>query len=54
MSFPKKWPKTYITVGTKDPLRDESLLFMQKMTEAGIDCECRLFQGLRHGFMSQS
>lgn len=42
-SFPKNWPKTFIMVGTKDPLRDESLILMQKMTESGIDCYCELY-----------
>jgi len=50
--FPLKWPKTYITVGMKDPLRDESLLLMQRMTESNIDCKCYIFQHLRHGYLS--
>ena len=36
----------------KDPLRDESLLLMEKLNKSGIDCECTILQGFRHGFMN--
>jgi acetyl esterase/lipase len=51
-AFPKQWPRTIIIVGLKDPLRDECLLLMERMTKSGIDCECRILQGFRHGFMN--
>jgi len=34
--FPLKWPKTIVTVGSKDPLLDDSLMLMQKMVESNI------------------
>jgi hypothetical protein len=29
--FPLQWPKTIVTVGSKDPLLDDALMLMQKM-----------------------
>lgn len=34
--FPLNWPKTIVTVGSKDPLLDDSLMLMQKMTESKV------------------
>ncbi len=41
--FPLGWPKTIMTVGTKDPLYDDTLLLMQKMVESKVDCECVVY-----------
>jgi hypothetical protein len=41
--FPLKWPRTYIVVGVKDAVRDEVLLFMQRMIESKIPAKCFLY-----------
>lgn len=41
-----------MTVGMKDPLRDDTLILMQRMTESQVDCKCYVFSHLRHGYMS--
>ena len=50
--FPLQWPKTIVTVGTKDPLRDDSLMLMQKMVHSNIDCRCILYEEHSHGYMN--
>ncbi len=50
--FPPSWPKTHIDVGDKDPLFDSSLLLMQKMVEAKVDCSCTIYSGFYHGFLN--
>ena len=50
--FPLKWPKTIVTVGDCDPLYDDSLTLMQKMVESNIDCECIVYEGFSHGYLS--
>ncbi len=49
--FPLNWPKTIVTVGSKDPLLDDALLLMQKMVESKIDCECIIYEELFHGYL---
>ena len=39
-------------VGGADALRDECLLFMQRMKEAKIECRCTIVSNLKHGFLS--
>lgn len=39
-------------VGSKDPLRDESLMMMQRMVESGVKCKCYIFEHLRHAIFS--
>lgn len=41
--FPLNWPKTFITAGMTDPLLDDSLIMMQKMSESNIDCKCVIY-----------
>lgn len=31
---------------------DDSLLLMQKMRESNIDCKCRVYKDISHGFLS--
>ena len=50
--FPLNWPKTIVTVGTKDPLCDDALILMQKMVSSKIDCKCILYEELSHGYMN--
>lgn len=52
--FPLKWPKTIVTVGNCDPLYDDSLTLMQRMVESSIDCECIVYDGFSHGYLSTS
>lgn len=49
--FPLGWPKTYLMLGAKDCVREESLLFMQKMEESNIAFKCLLYECLGHGFL---
>ena len=42
--FPLNWPKTMMTVGSKDPLLDDTLILMQRMTESKVDCKCILYE----------
>lgn len=35
-SFPRNWPRTIVTIGSKDPLYDDSLILMQKMVASKI------------------
>ena len=49
--FPLKWPKTYIHVGSHETMRDEALIFIQKLVESGIDCKCFIMDKLRHAYL---
>lgn len=50
--FPINWPKTMLTVGSKDPLFDDSLNLMQRMVASGVDCECLIYDQLSHGYLN--
>lgn len=52
MRFPINWPKTVISVGELDPLYDDSLILMQKLSESNVECHCRVYKQLSHGYMS--
>ena len=41
--FPLNWPKTIMTVGTKDPLCDDTLMILEKMVKSNVDCKCILY-----------
>jgi acetyl esterase/lipase len=43
-------PVTYMLVAEEDPLRDEGLIFAQRLLDAGVPVELRLFAGTYHGF----
>ncbi|KKK39199.1 lipase [Mesobacillus campisalis] len=43
-------PYTYTCVGQLDPFRDETLSYVQKLCQAGVDVEFHLYPGCYHGF----
>lgn len=43
-------PYTYTCVGQLDPFRSETLTYVTKLAEAGVDVEFHLFPGAYHGF----
>lgn len=43
-------PYTYTCVGQLDPFRDETLTYVSKLAQAGVDVEFHLFPGAYHGF----
>lgn len=47
-------PYTYTCVGQLDPFRSETLTYVTKLTEAGVDVEFHLYPGAFHGFETVS
>ncbi|MCJ0929965.1 alpha/beta hydrolase [Virgibacillus halodenitrificans] len=45
-------PSTYTCVGDLDPFKDETLEYVQKLSEAGVPVEFHLYPGCFHGFES--
>ncbi|MYL61134.1 alpha/beta hydrolase fold domain-containing protein, partial [Virgibacillus halodenitrificans] len=45
-------PPTYTCVGDLDPFKDETLDYVQKLSEAGVPVEFHLYPGCFHGFES--
>lgn len=43
---------TYTCVGQLDPFRDETLTYVTKLAQAGVDVEFHLYPGAYHGFES--
>jgi len=43
-------PYTYTCVGQLDPFRSETLTYVSKLAEAGVDVEFHLYPGAYHGF----
>lgn len=43
-------PYTYTCVGQLDPFRSETLTYVTKLAEAGVDVEFHLYPGAYHGF----
>ncbi|MGX6443604.1 alpha/beta hydrolase [Neobacillus sp. K501] len=43
-------PYTYTCVGQLDPFRDETLTYVMKLAQAGVDVEFHLYPGCYHGF----
>lgn len=43
-------PYTYTCVGQLDPFRSETLTYVNKLAEAGVDVEFHLYPGAYHGF----
>lgn len=48
--FPKTFPKTLITTGTRDLFLSDCARLSTKMRAAGIDCELRVWEGMWHVF----
>lgn len=45
-------PYTYTFIGQLDPFRDETLTYVTKLAQAGVDVEFHLYPGAYHGFES--
>ena len=45
-------PYTYTCVGQLDPFRDETITYVSKLAQAGVDVEFHLYPGAYHGFES--
>jgi len=43
-------PSTLITIAEYDPLRDEALLYADKLKESGVKVKQSLYRGMVHGF----
>ncbi|MFL6562562.1 MAG: alpha/beta hydrolase [Bacillus sp. (in: firmicutes)] len=43
-------PYTYTCVGQLDPFRDETLQYVTRLSQAGVDVEFHLYPGCYHGF----
>lgn len=43
-------PYTYTCVGQLDPFRDETIAYVTKLAQAGVDVEFHLYPGAYHGF----
>lgn len=43
-------PYTYTCVGQLDPFRDETISYVTKLAQAGVDVEFHLYPGAYHGF----
>lgn len=43
-------PYTYTCVGQLDPFRDETIAYVTKLAQAGVDVEFHLYPGAFHGF----
>jgi acetyl esterase len=44
------FPKTLLVVALRDPLRDESLVFAEKLRKAGAEVEVHAHRGMPHAF----
>ncbi len=44
-------PPTFISTAEFDPLRDEAEDYADKLEAAGVDVDCRRYNGVFHGFM---
>ena len=45
-------PPTYIICGSLDPLLDDSQQLHERLTEAGVNSELRIYDGVTHSFLS--
>jgi len=47
-----KLPDVYLITGQFDPLRDEGESFAKALTDAGVDCTFKRYDGVIHGFFA--
>ena len=47
-------PEALIIIPEYDPLRDEGEEYGKRMHKAGVSVDCRIYQGVTHGFVSQA
>jgi hormone-sensitive lipase len=47
-----RFPRTRLISGTKDPLHDDCLRFLERLVLAGVDAKATEYEGLLHGFLS--
>lgn len=50
--WPKKWPKTIVLVGKKDPLYDDSIRLCERLASSNIEFHCEIYKNLSHAFLS--
>eukprot|EP00340_Litonotus_pictus_P012464 CAMPEP_0170537616 /NCGR_PEP_ID=MMETSP0209-20121228/102821_1 /TAXON_ID=665100 ORGANISM="Litonotus pictus, Strain P1" /NCGR_SAMPLE_ID=MMETSP0209 /ASSEMBLY_ACC=CAM_ASM_000301 /LENGTH=113 /DNA_ID=CAMNT_0010839149 /DNA_START=1426 /DNA_END=1764 /DNA_ORIENTATION=+ len=48
----RKFPSVRIIVGSKDPLRDDSLRLLERMVSLRKDCKLFEFEHFPHGFLN--
>src|SRR5438132_5017836 len=51
LADPAGLPPTHLTVGSLDPLLDDSHLLASRLKEARVPCELTVYDGLNHGFI---
>ena len=44
-------PPSFLIAAEHDPLRDDATRFAARLTQSGVPAECRIGQGLVHGFL---
>jgi len=49
---PSGLPPTFLSVGTADGFRDETLTYAQRLAAAGVPTELHMYPGLPHGFQA--
>ena len=48
----KDYPKSFVQVCGGDPLRDDGLILVKSLQDAGVETQIKLYPGLPHGFWS--
>jgi acetyl esterase len=51
LADPGGLPPTHLTVGSLDPLLDDSHALASRLKTAGVPCELSVYDGLNHGFI---
>jgi len=49
--YPADFPPTIVATGTRDALLSDCARLQRKLTDAGVENELRVFEGMPHGFM---
>ena len=48
----KLLPKTRISVGEKDCVKDDSIRLFYKLKKLNVDVKIKLYYGMKHGFLN--